>query len=76
MREAGPTAQLGGLVRTARLAQGLTQEQLAGHTGLVSSQISLLEGGKRLPSLFAVLRILGAVGLPIESLHLTEKGQE
>lgn len=69
MRDQAQTASLGRRVRAARNALGLTQDDVAFAAAVMQVQVSHLELGLRLPSLFAVLRILGAVGLGVEVLQ-------
>jgi transcriptional regulator with XRE-family HTH domain len=68
MREMARMEALGQRIRTARLRQGLTQLELATDAGLMASQVSLLENGERVPGLFAMLRLFGALGLEVEEL--------
>lgn len=61
--EDGSVAGFGRNVRTARLARGWTQEQLADETGLASVQISRIERGTREVRLTTLLRLLRALDL-------------
>lgn len=76
MRDAEQTVALGKCLRRARLSQGLSQMELAYSVDMVPSQISLLEHGQSLPTLFAVLRLLGALGLSVEVLAQALEGEE
>ena len=58
---------LGQLVKDARLAQGLNQEDLAGLTGTGRRFISELENGKVTLQLGKVLHVLGALGIAISA---------
>lgn len=58
----------GGNVRRARLAGGLTQEDLAERANLAVNYISDLEAGKRNPGLDVVTRVARALDRPIEIL--------
>jgi len=49
--------------------------ELAYSVGMVPSQISLLEHGHSLPTLFGVLRLLGALGLSVEVLCVAMEGE-
>ena len=51
-----------------RKAAGLSQEELASRADLHRTQISLLETGKRVPRLDTVLKLVGALEVPITTL--------
>jgi transcriptional regulator with XRE-family HTH domain len=53
--------QFGSLVRRRRLALGLGQEALADKATLHRTHVSLLERGKRMPSLLVVQKLAGAL---------------
>lgn len=55
--------EIGILIRDARKAQGISQEQLAGVAATGTRFISDLENGKRTIQLSKVLRVLDALGL-------------
>ena len=55
--------EIGILIRDARKAQGISQEQLAGVAATGTRFISDLENGKSTIQLFKVLRVLDALGL-------------
>jgi transcriptional regulator with XRE-family HTH domain len=57
-------------VRTARAARGLSQKQLADLANLDPSYVSLLEAGKRNPSISIVESIAKAMGVPVAVLML------
>lgn len=59
---------LGVFVRDARKRQGLTQENLAGLTGVGRRFIGDLEKGKETAELGKVLLILGALGVALYAL--------
>jgi transcriptional regulator with XRE-family HTH domain len=64
-----PVAQFGINVRSARLARGWTQEDLAEKTGLASDQLSRIERGKREVRLTTLVRLVRALELtPTELL--------
>ena len=56
---------LGLLIRQERRAQGLTQEQLAGLTGVGVRFVRELEAGKESCQLGRALRVTAALGLDI-----------
>ena len=62
------TDEIGTIVRQARLAQGLRQDQLAAAAGVGVRFLVELEGGKPTVRLAKVLAVLDALGL---SLTLT-----
>jgi transcriptional regulator with XRE-family HTH domain len=51
-----------------RKTAGLSQEELAFRADLHRTQISLLETGKRVPRLDTVLKLVGALEVPITTL--------
>lgn len=61
---------LGLVVRDARKAQGLSQDDLAGITGTGRRFIGDLEGGKPTAQLGKVLHVLSALGV---ALNATQK---
>ena len=64
----------GKLLRQARLKAGMTQEVLAGKTRLTREYISLLESGKRSPTIAVFIRLARAVGLaPSDLIQQIEK---
>jgi transcriptional regulator with XRE-family HTH domain len=60
--------QFGTLVRRRRLAIGLGQEALADKAGLHRTHVSLLERGKRMPSLAVVKKLAMALDTTMASL--------
>jgi transcriptional regulator with XRE-family HTH domain len=60
--------QFAGTVRAYRTRAGLSQEELAGATGLHRTEISLLERGLREPRLMTVVRLGRAFGCPPSEL--------
>lgn len=63
-----PRTRFGQNMRTTRLSQGLSQEQLAGRAGLHSTEISRLERGVRDPRLSTIVRIAQALNVPLAAL--------
>ncbi|MGO2658643.1 XRE family transcriptional regulator [Mycetocola reblochoni] len=59
---------LGHRIRHARLAAGLTLEQLGGTAGLTTSHLSLIENGKREPRLSALSALAEALGTELGEL--------
>jgi transcriptional regulator with XRE-family HTH domain len=60
-------------LRRARVAHGMTQEQLAGLSGLSVRFVAALERGERFPSLEAAARLYEALGYPSDGLLLPEE---
>jgi putative transcriptional regulator len=61
-------------LKEARLAKGLTQEQLAAMTGLKSKgHYCMIEKGRRGVSIELALRIAEVLGQPVEKLFFTPK---
>lgn len=59
---------VGRAIRIARAHKGLTQSSLAEESGLSLSYVSLVEQGKREPSLSALKGLTAALGLPLNLL--------
>jgi transcriptional regulator with XRE-family HTH domain len=54
---------VGRQVRRARLAKGLTQEELSARTGLTQHYISVLENGRRNPTILTLYELSQALGV-------------
>jgi len=63
---------IGDVVRRARLAQGLRQDQLAAAAGVGVRFLVELEGGKPTVRLAKVLAVLDALGLRLQVTNPTE----
>jgi predicted transcriptional regulator/DNA-binding XRE family transcriptional regulator len=61
-------ATLGQRMRHFRVAAGLTLEQLGAEVGIASSQLSLMENGKREPRLSLLGTIAERLGIPVSEL--------
>lgn len=57
--------RIGDRLRVLRQAAGLTQEEVAERIEVDASFITKLEAGKRLPSVDTVVRLAGALGVPV-----------
>lgn len=67
MRKQTPTsAEIGAIVRAARKAQNLRQDQLAGAAGVGVRFIVDLEAGKPTAQIGKALRVLDALGCALE----------
>jgi transcriptional regulator with XRE-family HTH domain len=60
--------QLGGVIRAQRIHIGLTQEELADRCGFDRTYISMLERGKRNPSLVNLIRLAKGLSTTVASL--------
>jgi len=60
--------QFGNLIRRRRHATGLGQEALADKAGLHRTHVSLLERGKRMPSLLVIKKLAAALETTMASL--------
>lgn len=56
-----------GIVREHRTQAGLSQEELAHQAGLHRTYVSLLERGRRNPSLSVVVALARALGVPVSA---------
>lgn len=64
----------GAVLRDTRLAKGHSQEALAFEAGLGRDHLSRLERGQTQPTLYAMLRLAAALGVPASKLvTLTER---
>ena len=64
----------GGVLRTIRLGQGISQEELAHVSGYHRNYIGLLERGKKSPSLRTLFNLSGALSIsPSEILKRVER---
>ena len=66
----------GKALRIARAMAGLQQKQVADLAGMNSSHVSLIEMGKRKPSVQALERLCKAVGVPTHLFMLLGAGAE
>jgi transcriptional regulator with XRE-family HTH domain len=62
--------------RIVRAAFGLKQSELAARMPITSSQLSLIEAGKRQPSLRVIDGLAKAVGIPAALISLLASGAE
>ena len=61
-------SSIGRNIQTIRNQKGLTQRQLAEKTGLDEGYISVIECGKRMPSLKSLISILNALETSADSI--------
>jgi len=71
--------QFGKVLRVHREKAGLSQESLAGETGLDRTYISLLERGKRAPTIYTIFQLSEKLKIKpssmvaeVESIYLTD----
>jgi transcriptional regulator with XRE-family HTH domain len=62
-RSRTPSVDAGSVLRELRSSRSISQEELARRAGLSMTYISLIETGKRNPTLMAVGRILEAMNV-------------
>ena len=62
----GRAKAIGARVKTARLAAGLTQEELARAGGIVAHTISRIERGKHTPTLEVTSAVASSCGVTID----------
>ena len=58
-----PSARFAANLRRLRGVAGLSQEDLAFRAGIHRTQVSLLEGGRRMPRVFTLVCLAGALGV-------------
>lgn len=68
LEEMDASERLGENVLRIRQRRKLSQEDLADLAGINRSQISLIENGRRQPGIETVVRLAGALEVPIASL--------
>jgi transcriptional regulator with XRE-family HTH domain len=76
-------AVLGHQIRTARIARGLTAEELAGTAGITRKTLAAIEQGSAASSIGNVLNVATIVGVPLfgvddpsELIALRRRGEE
>lgn len=57
-------AHIGGHIAAQRVQTGMTQDQLAAGSGIDSSNIRAYENGRAMPSIYTLMRIADALGVP------------
>ena len=65
--------RFGLVLRRERIRKKLTQEALAEHAGIHPSHLSLIERGRRSPTLDVAWSLAGALGIPLSKL-ITDAG--
>lgn len=59
-------SQLGSIIQSERLRQGLTQSELAGRTGSQQKTISAIENGSEGTKLDTLLSVIASLGLDMQ----------
>ena len=68
IRGQDPLDVLGRRVNALRVAQDLSQEELAGRAGLDRTYVSAIERGKANPTLIVLLRLTQTLGVSLDAL--------
>lgn len=68
--------EYGRALKICRAALGLTQQDVAKKARITTSYLSLIEGGKRSPSLATLERISKAMGVPTHLVMLLAAGPQ
>jgi len=66
----------GKAIRICRTAHGMTQGELAGLTSVGASQLSLIESGRRQPSLRVLHEAASALDVPIHLMMLLASSED
>ncbi|KXU34975.1 transcriptional regulator [Ventosimonas gracilis] len=66
--EAKPAQAFGDAVRSARLARGIAQEELAALAGIERSHMGKMERGEHLPTLALILKVANALKMSAAEL--------
>jgi transcriptional regulator with XRE-family HTH domain len=64
---------LGNAIKVVRTASGLRQRELARKIGVTANYMSLVEGGKREPSIALLNRLAKGLGIPIGIFFLWQE---
>jgi transcriptional regulator with XRE-family HTH domain len=62
-----PTPTLAECLKALRERAGLTQQELADHSGVSLRAVEAYEQGRRQPSWFRLVRLAKALGVPVQS---------
>jgi len=66
--DAKPAQAFGDVVRSARLARGIAQEELAALAGIERSHMGKMERGEHLPTLALILKVANALNMSAAEL--------
>jgi len=64
---------LGNAIKVVRTATGMKQREVAAKTGVTANYMSLVEGGKREPSLAFLNRLAKTLGIPVGIFFLWQE---
>ena len=65
---AHPSTRFAANLTRLRKAAGLSQEELSFRAAIHRTQISLIEGGRRMPRLDTLIKLAGALGVSLQDL--------
>jgi XRE family transcriptional regulator, regulator of sulfur utilization len=66
--------ELGRAIKVMRTASGIKQKEIASRTGVTANYVSLVEAGKREPSISFLRQIAKVIGVPVGLFFLWEEG--
>jgi len=66
----------GKAIRICRTAHGMTQQELAGQTSVGASQLSLVESGRRQPSVRVLQEVTAALNVPMHLFTLLASDEQ
>lgn len=66
--------ELGRAIKVMRTASGIKQKDIASKTGVTANYLSLVEAGKREPSISFLRQLAKALGVPVGLFFLWEEG--
>lgn len=67
---------LGGVIKTARQANGFTQAQLAERLGITARYLIAIEKGNQTPSYNLLFRLIRELEIPADSIFYPEQGYD
>lgn len=65
--------ELGRAIKVMRTASGIKQKEIASRTGVTANYVSLVEAGKREPSISFLRQIAKVIGVPVGLFFLWEE---
>jgi transcriptional regulator with XRE-family HTH domain len=66
--------ELGRAIKVMRTASGIKQKEIASRTGVTANYVSLVEAGKRDPSISFLRQIAKVIDVPVGLFFLWEEG--
>jgi transcriptional regulator with XRE-family HTH domain len=67
---------LGQAIKLIRTANGFKQKEIARKTNVTANYLSLIEGGKREPSISFLNRLAGVLGVPVGVFFLWQESRQ